>query len=315
MGSFLINPSLYLFDSLLKEITLFQQKMAGYRSACTGKPLTLWYKDKPYTGTMKQVGKMAQDTYELWRTYDPEAIKISEAVEVDLATLHQKIAAGVNVTTQEVKNYLYSCTSMFSQVVEIDLNVSPTTSSPRTLRSPHYLFIKCPTCISEVNKDKYRDLLMTLMFSVRYLKAENPTHQEQLKKTIRKTKSNWNYLPWMNSITHKQLDDILAGYDWFLFLKETKDQPFRFGSVTTQWKDMGAFRDFCFISELFPGEPTRLIKWVQNPSVATSILMMHMLSTQIGDVGSSFPYCKAMGIVAKSDLSVTEHGIMDDYIH
>ena len=78
---------------------------------------------------------------------------------------------------------------------------------------------------------------------------------------------------------------------------------------------MGAFRDFCFISELFPGEPTRLIKWIQNPTVADSVLKMHMVSADIGHVGISFPYSKAIGIVAKSDLSVTEHGSMHDYIH
>ena len=40
-----------------------------------------------------------------------------------------------------------------------------------------------------------------------------------------------------------------------------------------------------------------------------------MLATNMGDVGSSFLYCKPMGIVSKSDLSVTEHGVMHDYIH
>lgn len=235
-----------------------------------------------------------------------------------MATLHQTISAGVNVTTSDVKNYLYSCTSMFSQTVEIDLNISPNYVIQRgTEISPLSLY-KMPNLQfggTTVNRDKYKELLMNLLFSIRYLKAENPTHQDQLKKTIRKTKSNWNYIPWMNSIAHEQLDDVLAGYDWFLFLKETKDQPFRFGTITTQWKDMGAFRDFCFISELFPGEPTRLIKWIQNLTVAASILKMHMLATNMGDVGSSFLYCKPMGIVSKSDLSVTEHGVMHDYIH
>jgi len=119
----------------------------------------------------------------------------------------------------------------------------------------------------------------------------------------------------MSNITAESLDDVLAAYDWYLFLRETEDQPLRFGTVTTQWRDMGAVRDFFFISELFPGEPTRLIKWIQNPIVADSILKMHMVSTDIGHVGSSFPYCKSMGIVAKSDLSVTEHSCMHDYIH
>ena len=156
---------------------------------------------------------------------------------------------------------------------------------------------------------------MNLLFSIRFQRAENQTHQEQLKKTIRKTKSNWNYPAWMNSITAESLDDVLAAYDWYLFLRETEDQPLRFGTVSTQWQDMGAFRDFCFISELFPGEPTGLIKWIQNPTVADSVLKMHMVLADMGHVGSSFPYSKAMWIVAKSDLSVTEHGSMNDYIH
>jgi len=42
---------------------------------------------------------------------------------------------------------------------------------------------------------------------------------------------------------------------------------------------------------------------------------MHLIKSDIGEVGSSFPYCKAMGVVSKSDLSVSEHGSMHDYIH
>ena len=42
----------------------------------------------------------------------------------DLSALHQKITAGVN-TTKDVKKYLYACTGMFKQEVEIDLFVSP----------------------------------------------------------------------------------------------------------------------------------------------------------------------------------------------
>ena len=119
----------------------------------------------------------------------------------------------------------------------------------------------------------------------------------------------------MNAITADHLDDVLAAYDWFLFLRETEDQPLRFGTVTTQWKDRGALRDFCFISELFPGEPSQLVKWIQNPAVADSVLKMHLITSDIGEVGSSFPYCKAMGVVSKSNLSVSEHGSMHDYIH
>ena len=119
----------------------------------------------------------------------------------------------------------------------------------------------------------------------------------------------------MSNISCEHLDDILASYNWYLILRETDDEALRFGTVTTQWRDMGEFRDFCFISELFPGEPNRLIKWIMNSTVADSVLKMHMITTDIGTVGSSFPYCKSMNIVGKSDLSVSEHGSMHDYIH
>ena len=42
---------------------------------------------------------------------------------------------------------------------------------------------------------------------------------------------------------------------------------------------------------------------------------MHLITTDIGNVGSSFPYYKSMGIVSKSNLSITEHASMHDYIH
>ena len=116
----------------------------------------------------------------------------------------------------------------------------------------------------------------------------------------------------MSNIDIQKLEDLLAAFGWFLVLKETDDQPLRFSTVKTQWKNMGAFQEFCFISKLFPGDATRPIRWVQNPVVADSILKMHLITTDIGNVGSSFPYCKSMGIVRKSYLSVSEHAIMHD---
>ena len=156
---------------------------------------------------------------------------------------------------------------------------------------------------------------MNVLFSIRFQGGENPPHQEQLKKTVWKTRPSWNHFAWMSNIDVQKLDDLLAAFDWCLFLKETDDQPLRFGTVTTQWKDMGAFWDFCLISELFPGDSTRPIRWIQNPVIADSILRMHLITTEIGNVGSSFPYCKSMGIVTQSDLSVSEHASMHDYVH
>ena len=170
----------------LKRSVCLLKGMANYRNACTNKPLTLWHKDKAYIGATKQVGKLAQNTYEMWKNYDPNEIKIADVEEEDLATLHQKISAGVNITTSDLKNYLYSCTGMFVQTVEINLNVSPnyvirqgTEISPLSLyKMPNLQFGG-----TVVNRDKYKELLMNLLFSIRFLKAENPTHQDQLKKT------------------------------------------------------------------------------------------------------------------------------------
>ena len=215
---------------------------------------------------MKQVGKMAQNTVELWQNYSPDEIKINNIVLEDLSVLHQKIIAGVNLNTHDIRKYLYACTGMFKQTVEIDLHVSPNYTIAKNSEINPLSLYKMPAVVVTGNDSiqaKYKETLMNLLFSIRFLRAENPTHQEQLKKTIRKTKTNWNYPAWMNAITADSLDDVLAAYDWFLFLKETDNQPLRFGTVTTQWKDMGAFRDFCFISELFPGEPTRLVKWIR----------------------------------------------------
>ena len=77
----------------------------------------------------------------------------------------------------------------------------------------------------------------------------------------------------------------------------------------------GAYRDYCCITELFPGEPIRPNKWIQNNTVADSVIKMHRIISAIGKPGSSFPYCKAIRIVVKSDLSISEHAVMHDYIH
>ena len=292
--------------------------MAGYRKACTSEVNVIFRKDKAYAGFSKTVGTTAQNTVELWETYDPNLIKITDVELDDVSVLYQKIQSGVNISTTDVRKYLYACTGLFKMKVEIDLFVSPNYKiSKDTEITPLSLYKMDPVAVpgNETTKAKYKEALMNVLFAIRYSRAENDAYHNQLKKTIKKTKSNWNYPPWMNGVTADKLDDILAAYDWFLYLKETEDQPLRFGTVTTQWKDMGGFRDFCFTPKLFDGEPGRIVRWVQNSAVADSILKMHMIPGTIGEVGSSFPYCKSMGIVTKSDLSVSEHPSMHDYIH
>ena len=109
--------------------------------------------------------------------------------------------------------------------------------------------------------------------------------------------------------------DLLAAYDWYLYLKESDDQVLRFGTVTTQWEDMGGYQDYCFISTIFSGDKSRPFKWVQNLAVAASVLKLHQITPLVGKAGSSFPYVKAMRIVAKSDLSISDHREMHDYMH
>ena len=119
--------------------------MANYRKARTSKGLTLWRNNKPYRGAMTQMGRMAQDKVELWRVYDPYVIKVKGIEEDDLSAIHQRIVSGVNITTKDVRKFLYTCTGMFTQEVEIDLIVSPRyTISKGTTISPLSLY-KMPT--------------------------------------------------------------------------------------------------------------------------------------------------------------------------
>ncbi len=292
--------------------------MSGYRKACTSESNTIYRGDRAYTGFSKSVGTVAQNTVELWETYNADTIKIRDIELEDIAILHQKIQSGVNITTTDVRKFLYACTGLFKMKVEIELYVSPNYKIDKDTEISPLSLYKMPSVAvpgNESTKAKYKETLMTVLFAIRYSRAENDAYHGQLKKTIKKTKANWHYPPWMNGVIADKLDDVLAAYDWFLYLKETEDQPLRFGTVTTQWKDMGAFRDFCFTFKLFDGEKGRIIKWIQNPAVTDSIIKMHMIPGNIGEVGSSFPYCKAMGIVNKSDLSVSEHQSMHDYIH
>jgi len=129
--------------------------------------------------------------FELWKAYNPDDIKIKSIVLEDVATLHQKIVAGVNINTDDIRKYLYACTGMFKQTVEIDLHVSPNYVIAKDSEiSPLSLYKMQSVDVpgNDSSKAKYKETLMNLLFSIRFQRAENPTHQEQLKKTIRKLK-------------------------------------------------------------------------------------------------------------------------------
>ena len=74
---------------------------------------------------MHTLSRTAQDTVELWRIYSKDDVKQREIEVEDLAAVHQRIIGGVNITTADVRKFLFSCTGMYSQVVDIDLIVSP----------------------------------------------------------------------------------------------------------------------------------------------------------------------------------------------
>ena len=140
-----------------------------------------------------KVGNLAQNTVELWKNYNPDDIKIKNIVLEDAATLHQKIIAGVNISTEDIRKYLYACTGMFKQTVEIDLHVSPNYVIAKDCEISPLSLYKMPSVDvpgNDSSKAKYKETLMNLLFSIRFQRAVNPTHQEQLKKTIRKTETN-----------------------------------------------------------------------------------------------------------------------------
>jgi len=104
----------------------------------------------------------------------------------DLSALHQKVSAGVNITTKDVKKYLYACTGMFKQEVEVDLIVSPNYTIAKGSEINPLSLYKMPAVQivgNATSQDKYKDTLMNLLFSIRFQRAENQTHQDQLKKT------------------------------------------------------------------------------------------------------------------------------------
>ena len=171
--------------------------MSHYCSACPGKQLTLWRNSKAYHGSIHQLSRTAQDTVELWRTYDKDQIKPKDVDVEDLAAVHQRIIGGVNITTADVRKFLYSCSGMYSQVVEVDLMVSlnytiyrGTTVTPLSL----YNMQAVNGLGNATTIEKYKETLMNVLFSIRFHSGDNHAHQEQLKNTARKTRPNWNLL-------------------------------------------------------------------------------------------------------------------------
>jgi len=70
--------------------------------------------------------------------------------------------------------------------------------------------------------EKYKDILMNVMFLIRYQSGENQSHQDQLRKTARKTKPSWNHYAWMSNIDVSKLDYLRAAYEWFLFFERNR---------------------------------------------------------------------------------------------
>ena len=121
---------------------------------------------------MKKVGKTAQDTVELWNNYNPDEIKTANVILEDISTLYQKIQSGVNITTQDVRKYLYACTGMFRMTVEIELCVSPNYKIPKNSEISPLSLYKMDTVDvpgNDNSKLKYKETLMNVLFSIRYL--------------------------------------------------------------------------------------------------------------------------------------------------
>jgi len=105
--------------------------------------------------------------FELWKAYNPDDIKIKSIVLEDVATLHQKIVAGVNINTDDIRKYLYACTGMFKQTVEIDLHVSPNYVIAKDSEiSPLSLYKMQSVDVpgNDSSKAKYKETLMNLLF-------------------------------------------------------------------------------------------------------------------------------------------------------
>ena len=71
---------------------------------------------------------------------------------------------------------------------------------------------------TQATLDKYKSLLQDDLYSILYQTADNDSHRNQLRKTARKSKPNWNIIAWMGGLDVSKFKDLLAAYDWYLFL-------------------------------------------------------------------------------------------------
>ena len=176
----------------------------------------LWRNNVAYHGAMHKLSRTAQDTFELRRIYSKDDVKPREIEVEDLAAVHQRIIGGVNITTADVRKFLYSCTGMYSQFVDIDLIVSPnyTINRGSTINPLSLYDMQAVNVLGNAATiDKYKDTLMNVLFLIRFQSGDNQAHQDQLEKTARKTRPNWNHYAWMSNIDVSKLDDVLAAFD------------------------------------------------------------------------------------------------------
>ena len=149
--------------------------MSHYRSACVGKQLTILRAGKAYHGAMQHLIRQAQDTVELLKTYDKNQVKLKEVEAEDLAAVHQRIIGGVNITTNDIRKFLYSCTGLFSQTVDIDLIELPNYTIARGSEISPLSLYDMPAVNVRGNAatiEKYKDTLMNVLFSIRFQGGE-----------------------------------------------------------------------------------------------------------------------------------------------
>jgi len=282
------------------------------------KPITMWRGEERIVGHLPSTEPACDDSIEKWREFRLGLLAGVPAAVGDIEVYYNRIQNVRDLDGKDVASFLAAYSWKLDFILDRNMTLSEFVSIPAGTRiTPNSLFNLSADVQNwtEVNAAKYRKMVYDLLFSYRIDTTVNDNHRELMRGRAIEQFPAYTHVAGMKNAEKSDFLPMVAAYDWFLELQQHKEQKLRFGTVTTRWMDMGAVRDLSFLAKLFPQDPTRPIAWSTNNVVVDSMMLLMTVSDRIGTVGNVFPYLKSLGLVKKSNMSITAHAAMHDYIH
>ena len=107
----------------------------------------------------------------------------------------------------------------------------------------------------------------------------------------------------------------MAAFDWFLSLApESEDHVLRFGTISTAFKNMTAFRDFQFGEEISSIDKS-IWCYVTMVKVKEEIEAICRIPLGAHDRGSLYPYLSSLGWITKNDMSSSSKPNIHNYVN